>query len=234
LHPASGLGVHRVSRDPVPLLPKKRRSPRRHPRDVGSDPSKGSPRRQPCRITAVLAFVPLPRALHPDSSRCLPGPEGPGDRTPEGVIGTPRRALSGTPRGACTAGGVRLVTMLRFASANPHVVSMQPSTRRSGVGDHVRLSVAGPPRLECPLPSTPERAGSGEQLASRPCSIDESVAASPPLPVTKRSFLPWALVPFKVLRLPLLPDGVSGKRVAHSREVRGRTGHRADGGSSSR
>jgi hypothetical protein len=111
-----------------------------------------------------------------------------------------------------------LVTMLRFANANPHVASMQPPTRRSGVGDRVRLSVAGPPRLECPLPSTPEGAGSGEQLASRPCSTDESVAASPPLPVTKRSFLPWALVPFKVLRLPLLPDEVSGKRLAHSEE----------------
>lgn len=68
-----------------------------------------------------------------------------------------------------------MVTMLRFAFANPHVVSMPPPARRSGVGDCVRLSVAGPPRLECPLPSTPEGAGSGEQLASRPCSTDESV-----------------------------------------------------------
>ena len=111
------------------------------------------------------------------------------------------------------------MTMLRFAWANPHVVSMLPPARRSVWVTALRLSVACLSRLGSSLPSIPEGAGSGEQLASRPCSTDESVAASPPLPVTKRSFLPWALVPFKVLRLPLLPDAMSGKRVAHSRGV---------------
>jgi hypothetical protein len=78
-------------------------------------------------------------------------------------------------------------------------------TRAEARGPACTIPVPGLSHLGSLLPPIPEGAGAGEQPTSRPCSTDESVAALPPLPVTERSFLPWALVPFKVLRPPLRP-----------------------------
>jgi len=171
LHPASGLGVHRVSSPWIPLLPKKHRAPRRLPRDAGSDPSKGSPRQQPYRITAAVALLSLP--LAPPTPRGVPGLVL-GDDAPIRLSEPPRR--------------------LRFADA-----------RAEARGPACTFPVPGLSHLGSLLPPIPEGAGAGEQPTSRLCSTDESVAALPPLPVTERSFLPWALVPFKVLRPPLRP-----------------------------
>ena len=200
LHPASGLGVHRVSDAWFPLLPQKPRAPRRLPRDAGSDPSKGSPRQQPYRITAAVALLSLPLA----------------PLTPRGVLGS----VLGDDA------PIRLgEPPLRHRFAGPRAEARGPA-----------CTVPMPclPRLGSLLPPIPEGAGAGEQPTSRLCSTDESVAALPPLPVTKRSFLPWALVPFKVLRLPLQPRYSTWETHCTLTRSGTRLGPRLDGVSSSR
>jgi hypothetical protein len=71
LRPAAGSGVRRVSRRPSHPLCGDGYEPS-VPR-AAVDPAKSSPRQQPCRITAVVAFLPLPSILPVRPAR-LPGP----------------------------------------------------------------------------------------------------------------------------------------------------------------
>jgi len=67
LRPAAGCGVRRVARSGFQTARRHPARPSRFPRRI-SYPSKSSPRQQPHRITAAVAFLPLPHALRARTS----------------------------------------------------------------------------------------------------------------------------------------------------------------------
>lgn len=179
LHPAPGLGVHRVSVAAAPSSsgewlgtaassPRWRRTLRRVPL-VGSR----------SRITAVRALLSFP-LVRSQKARA--------------------NQLSN--------GSAHRAAMLRFAEANPHVATEQPAdTQEARDAMSGRLPGAWPcPEWNLRCLRSRRAPHLEEQSASRPCSTNESVAASSPWPATKHSFLPWVLVPSEVL-LPPLPPG---------------------------
>jgi hypothetical protein len=163
-------------------------------------------RRVPLADSRTASLRPLP------SCRCralmLPGPGGLVADTPKGV-GEP-------PEGGCAC-ACAVVTMLRFAWANPHVVSNTASRRAEARGWRGAPVLAAPSSPGIFVAVHPGVGGLWRAAGSKALLHRRVRCRPPPSPVTKRSFLPWALFPFKVLQLPLLPDIRLGNAL-HTRE----------------
>jgi hypothetical protein len=129
LHPATDQGfvAFRFRLAPTPSPPKKREhgTPRRRSPQRGSHPPKSFPRRQPYRVTAAVALLPLRRHLRP-----LPAEASAGDSLPTteaARVLRPTRTPKSTTR-ADNDDEMNDPMKLRSAEADPHVTAArQPS-----------------------------------------------------------------------------------------------------------
>jgi hypothetical protein len=158
-------------------------------------PSEDFPRRQPYRITAAVALLPLPSLSGPGT---WPKPRpGFGTRLAEAARGLSRPAL----RGAWSAAGSEVTPdsmMLRSAEADPHVIERMRLPRRRGVAWATRAEPPQPspaPRRRRWLGRSSHRRGwSAPTVLSGPLGhpkvVRGSVARPKPRDAEGRSFHP--------------------------------------------
>jgi len=180
-------------------------------------------RRVPLADSRTASLRPLP------SCRCralaLPGPGGLGSHAPKGV--------REPPEGGCTR-ACAVVTMLRFAEANPHVVSSAAFLVPKRVDDGVRLSVAVPPSLGIFVAVDPGEGRVWRAVGSK-ALLHRRVRCRPVTVASDEALVP----PMGFVPLQGPPTSALARRVAwETRCTLTRSGtraeHRADGGSSSR
>jgi hypothetical protein len=172
LHPATGRGVRRVSEPGAPIGTRRtrRQPPTSSPRR--GHPSKGSPRSQPCRVTAAVAPLSLSRTTRRGVS------------TAAATAEAAPCARRGGP-GACDA----CVAMLRFTEVNLHVASPSGRPRCRGVLRASPGAASDPRGPRCQVPRL-SRVVAGaadfeallhERVRCRSATVCGSRALAPPM-----------------------------------------------------
>jgi hypothetical protein len=194
------------------------RSPRR-----GSHPSKSSLRRQPRRITAAVASLPLPSRRSGSTIRLGDAPirrSGPPRHRARGAFTPPKRRGTAahdlrrpkSHRSATWAGRSDQGRGGSTPSDPSRPESERPKTPSLVLRDRGREAWRGaasrpPKRAGC---GSVESSRSGS--ASRPCSVDEVRCRQVTVAGDRRSFLPWALFPFEVPSCCRCVPAVPGRR----------------------